>query len=72
MVGSTDVRGAGPKRPGALSGPRVVEVSHLIAGPCCDHLSADHGAEVIKIEPPESAITTPATSPTIRIIAPAA
>src|SRR5215472_11684536 len=37
---------------GALAGVRVVEVGQLIAGPFCGHLFADHGAEVIKIEPP--------------------
>ncbi len=37
---------------GALAGLRVLEVGHLIAGPFCGHLFADHGAEVIKIEPP--------------------
>lgn len=38
--------------PGALAGLRVLEVGHIIAGPFCGHLFADHGAEVIKIEPP--------------------
>jgi crotonobetainyl-CoA:carnitine CoA-transferase CaiB-like acyl-CoA transferase len=37
---------------GALRGLRVVEVGQLIAGPFCGHLFADHGAEVIKVEPP--------------------
>jgi formyl-CoA transferase/succinyl-CoA--D-citramalate CoA-transferase len=37
---------------GALSGLRVVEIGQLIAGPFCGHLFADHGAEVIKLEPP--------------------
>lgn len=37
---------------GSLSGVRVVEVGAYIAGPFCGHLFADHGAEVIKIEPP--------------------
>ena len=37
---------------GALQGLRVVEVGQLIAGPFCGHLFADHGAEVIKVEPP--------------------
>lgn len=39
--------------PGALDGLRVLEVGHIIGGPFCGHLFADHGAEVIKIEPPE-------------------
>ena len=39
-------------RPQALSGIRVLEVGHLIGGPFCAHLMADHGADVIKIEPP--------------------
>src|SRR4030088_811956 len=37
---------------GALRGIRVVEVGQLMAGPFCGHLFADHGAEVIKVEPP--------------------
>jgi formyl-CoA transferase/succinyl-CoA--D-citramalate CoA-transferase len=37
---------------GALEGLRVLEVGHIIGGPFCGHLFADHGAEVIKIEPP--------------------
>ena len=40
-------------RSGALAGFRVVEVGHLISGPFCGHLFADHGAEVIKVEPPD-------------------
>ena len=38
---------------GALAGLRVLEVGHIIGGPFCGHLFADHGAEVIKIEPPD-------------------
>jgi crotonobetainyl-CoA:carnitine CoA-transferase CaiB-like acyl-CoA transferase len=37
---------------GALSGLRVIEAGHIISGPFCGHLFADHGAEVIKVEPP--------------------
>ncbi len=37
---------------GALGGLRVLEVGHIIGGPFCGHLFADHGAEVVKIEPP--------------------
>lgn len=37
---------------GALDGLRLIETGTLIAGPFCGQLMADHGAEVIKIEPP--------------------
>jgi CoA:oxalate CoA-transferase len=36
----------------ALSDVRVVDLSHLIAGPYATKLLADMGAEVIKVEPP--------------------
>lgn len=39
---------------GSLSGLRVIELGHIIGGPFCGHLFADHGAEVIKIEPPRT------------------
>ena len=38
---------------GALEGLRLIEMGQLIAGPFCGQLMADHGAEVIKIEPPK-------------------
>lgn len=40
---------------GALEGLRLIETGQLIAGPFCGQLMADHGAEVIKIEPPRTA-----------------
>jgi len=39
---------------GSLRGVRVLELGHIIGGPFCGHLFADHGAEVIKVEPPRT------------------
>ncbi len=42
-----------PAARGAMDGVRIVDLSRLVAGNVLTKVFSDHGAEVVKVEPPE-------------------
>ena len=48
-----DTRSSAPDDSPAYEGLKVVDMSQGVAGPHCGMLFALHGADVVKIEPPD-------------------
>ena len=52
-------------RTGPLTGMRVIELAHIMAGPVCGLMLADMGADVVKVEKPDGDDTRRQVPPTV-------
>lgn len=50
---STQTKGLADMPAGALHGLQVLDLSRILGGPLCGQILGDHGADVLKVEPPQ-------------------